>query len=121
VTPERDVDVLVDDAVREWEARWNETGTHLAVWVADDDDPEIGRLALYAVDARTDRIDPDRPLMSGELARPGFAIGDGNLAWATPPDGQDGKGPHVKVVAWTKDGIGKVETKPAGDVLVVQR
>ena len=62
----------------------------------------------------------DEPALSGEWARPGFAIGEDHLAWATR-DGQDGKGSHVKVVAWTDDGIGAVETKPGEDVLVVQR
>ena len=32
---------------------------------------------------------------------PGFSIGNGRLAWATPP-GQDGEGSRVQIVAWAR-------------------
>jgi hypothetical protein len=112
------VAVLFEGPVIEWEARWDETGDHLALWIADPEDPEIGRLNLYETDV-DGALAVDEPALRGEFARPGFAISEGSLAWATR-EGQDGKGSHVKVVAWTDDGIGKVETKPGEDVLVVQ-
>ena len=52
-------------------------------------------------------------------ALPGFSIGDGRLAWATPP-GQGGEGSRVQIVAWTADGVGTVETAPGEDVLVIR-
>jgi hypothetical protein len=114
-----DLEILFDAPVRDWIARWDPLGDRLAVWIAHPDDPTIGRLSLYALNDKTDRMDADRPELSGELARPGFSIGVGQLAWATR-EGQDGKGSHVKVVAWTARGTGTVETKPGEDVLVVQ-
>jgi hypothetical protein len=114
-----DVAVLHDGPVVEWEARWDETGARLGLWIADADDPTLGRLSLYLAD-EDGALVVDEPALSGEWARPGFAIGEDHLAWATR-EGQDGKGSHVKVVAWTDDGIGAVETKPGEDVLVVQR
>jgi hypothetical protein len=113
------VEVLADGPVRNWEARWDEAGGHLAVWIADPDDATIGRLSLYAVD-RVGTPDLDEPQLRGEVARPGFSIEDGHLAWATK-DGQDGKASHVRIVAWTDDGIGQIETPTGEDVLIVQR
>jgi hypothetical protein len=116
----REVEVLFDGPVRHWEARWDEAGSHVALWVADADDPTIGRLSLYTAEEGTGQVDADEPALRGEVARPGFSIGEGHLAWATK-DGQDGKASHVRIVAWTDDGIGQIETPSGEDVLVVQR
>jgi hypothetical protein len=50
---------------------------------------------------------------------PGFSIGEGRLAWATPP-GQGGEGSRVQIVAWTPDNVGTVETAPGEDLIVVR-
>jgi hypothetical protein len=113
-----DVVVLQDGPIVEWEARWDESGARLGLWIQDPEDPTIGRLSLYLADD-DGALAVEEPALRGEWARPGFAIGEGHLAWATKA-GQDGKGSHDRVVAWTDDGIGKVETKPGEDVLVVQ-
>ena len=107
---------LVSGRVRDWDARWDETGTHLAVWIATADDPGIGNLTLYAVDPSTGRLQT----LTQVAALAGFSIGKGRLAWATPP-GQDGKGSRVQVVAWTKDSVGSIESRQSGEVLVVVR
>jgi len=112
-------DILQGGAVRDWEARWDETGTRLAVWIADDSDPSFGRLSLYVVDPATGRITADPPL-AGELALPGYSIGDGRLVWATPPR-QNGQGSRVKVLAWTGTSFGSVETAPGNEQAVVIR
>ena len=52
-------------------------------------------------------------------ALPGFSIGEGRLAWATPP-GQGGEGSRVQIVAWAQDGVGTVETAPGEDLVVVR-
>ncbi len=117
---EGSLEVLADGPIRDWDARWNETGTHLAVWIADPDDPTKGRLSLYVVDRVTGRVDVEGALLRDEWALPGFAIGDGRLAWATP-EGQDAESSLVKVLAWTDDGIGQVETAPGDEQVVVIR
>lgn len=107
--------VVVDGVIADWQARWDGAAEHLAIWIADTDDPTIGRLSLYGVD---DGAVVDEPLLANEWALPGFAMTADHLAWATR---QNGESTLVKVVAWTEDGIGQVETKPGEDVLIVQR
>jgi hypothetical protein len=107
---------LASGKVRDWDARWDETGTHLAVWIATDGDPRIGDLTLYSVDAATGRIQTLKQV----AALAGFSIGKGRLAWATPR-GQDGQGSRVQVLAWTKDAVGTVESLESSEALVVVR
>ena len=38
--------IVADGAVAEFDVRWDETGTWLAIWLADATDPTIGRLSL---------------------------------------------------------------------------
>jgi len=100
------------------DARWDETGTRLAVWIADRDDPSVGKLSLYGIDPSTGHIDKDNVLLDDAPAAPGFAIGSGRLVWAVK--GQGGK-TRVEVLAWSSDGVGRVELD-SGDVpLVVVR
>jgi hypothetical protein len=112
--------VLDVNEIRDWDARWDETGSHLAIWIADVADPTIGRLSLYVVDPATGTVDLENPLLSSQQALPGFSIDSGRLAWATPPN-QDGQGSHVEVIAWTDDASGKVESAPGEDQVVVIR
>ena len=107
---------LASGAVRDWDARWDETGTHLAVWIATEGDPRIGDLTLYSVDSASGKV----VTLKRVAALAGFSIGKGRLAWATP-HGQDGQGNRVQVVAWTKDSVGSVESRESTEVLVVIR
>jgi hypothetical protein len=107
---------LASGAVRDWDARWDETGTHLAVWIATEGDPRIGDLTLYSVDPGNSRV----VTLKRVAALAGFSIGKGRLAWATP-HGQDGQGNRVQVVAWTKDSVGSVESRESTEALVVIR
>jgi hypothetical protein len=111
--------VLATGPVTDWDARWDETGTHLAVWIADPNDPKSGKLTLYVVDPRTGTLRSDRPVHDMR-AQAGFSIGKGRLAWATPP-GQDGRGSRIQVVAWTQDSVGSIETQQSEDDVVVIR
>ncbi|HEV8490401.1 MAG TPA: zf-HC2 domain-containing protein [Candidatus Limnocylindrales bacterium] len=112
--------LLEDTAIGDWDARWDEDGSHLAIWIADPADPTIGRLSLYVVNPKTGRLDLDEPLLESHRALPGFSIGSDRLAWATPPQ-QNGKGSHVEVIAWTRDASGKVESAPGDEPVVVIR
>lgn len=116
----REPQVVVDGPVGDWDARWDETGERLALWVADPSDPSIGKLSLYEVNPSSGRILLDEPLLAGESALPGFAIGNGRLAWATPP-GENGESSRVEVLAWTTDGAGQGVTEAGtGDKIVVR-
>jgi hypothetical protein len=109
---------IAEGPLADWDARWDETGTRLAVWVADADDPAVGRLSLYVVNPIDGQIDLANPPLPNERALAGFSITDGRLAWAAPA-GNSGKAKHVRILAWTNKGFGQVESA-AGDVLLVR-
>jgi hypothetical protein len=105
-----------------WDARWDDDGDHLAIWVADAGDPSIGRLRLVAVNPGATLLEAPQILLNDAPALPGFSIGEDRLVWATPP-GQDGQGSRVQVLAWSGEHAGQIVGEPAaGDdaVIVVQ-
>jgi hypothetical protein len=112
--------VIEAGPVVEWQARWDPTGTRLAVWIADRDDPEIGRLSLYVVDPERGRLDQSERLLRDQPALAGFSLASGLLAWATPP-GQDGQGSRIQVLAWSGDAVGSAETQPGTQPVVLAR
>jgi hypothetical protein len=117
--PARDALVLAETATAGFDVRWDESGEWVAVWVADEADPSVGRLSLYRV--RDGRAELERPddAPTGVPALSGFSIGEGRLAWATPP-GQDGEGSRIQIVAWSDDGVGSVESAPGEDLIVIR-
>ena len=109
---------IANGPLTDWDARWDITGTRLAVWIADSNDPTVGRLSLYVVDPFNGKIDLSKPPLENEPALAGFALADGHLAWAAPS--KDGSlESSVLVLAWTGDDFGKVESAP-GDILLVR-
>jgi hypothetical protein len=110
--------VVAKGPFAEFDVRWDETGSWLAVWVADGNDPSIGRLSLLQLDPVTGEIDRPHGAPRDMPALPGFSIANGRLAWATPP-GQGGEGSRVQVVAWTDDSVGAVESGPVENVVVI--
>lgn len=117
-TVERAETTIANGPLADWDARWDETGTRLAIWVADAEDPTVGTLSLYVVDPFDGRIDLANPPLKDKPALAGFSIADGRLAWAAPA-GSSGKAKHVKVLAWTNEGFGQVESAE-GDFLLVR-
>ncbi|HEV8402443.1 MAG TPA: hypothetical protein VGQ31_05360 [Candidatus Limnocylindrales bacterium] len=110
--------VVADGPISEFDVRWDETGSWLAVWIADPTDPGIGRLSLLHLDDATGTLDRPHGAPQDVTALPGFSIADKRLAWATPP-GQGGEGSRVQIVAWTDDTVGAVESNPVEGVVVV--
>ena len=105
--------------IGDFDVRWDDSGTWLAVWTADAADPSIGRLTLLHLDPDTGTLRHPDGAPSEVPALPGFSIGDGRLAWVTP-HGQDAEGSRVQIVAWSGDGVGSVESVPGKDVVVVR-
>ena len=105
--------------MEDWDARWDAAGTHLAVWIADAQDPSVGRLSLYGVSSFDGRIDIKNPLLDAQLATAGFAISDGQLVWAAPSMDGAVTGDRIQVLAWTDQGQGQVESVP-GPVIVIR-
>lgn len=115
----RDALVLADTATAGFDVRWDESGEWVAVWVADEADPSVGRLSLYRVSEGRAELERPDDAPTGVPALPGFSIGEGRLAWATPP-GQDGEGSRIQIVAWSDDGVGTVESAPGEDLVVIR-
>lgn len=111
--------VITDSAPRDFDVRWDETGQWVAVWVADDDDKVVGRLTLFHVDTNKDRLERVEGAPVDVRALPGFSMGDGRLAWATPR-GQGGEGSRIQIAAWSKTDVGIVESNPGEDPVVIR-
>jgi hypothetical protein len=103
----------------DFDARWDPSGTHLAVWIADSQDPAIGRLSLYTVSAFDGTIDLKAPLLDAQIAAAGFSIADGQLIWAEPPTDPLAATGSVQLLAWSSDGFGTVQTFE-GTALVIR-
>jgi predicted anti-sigma-YlaC factor YlaD len=105
--------------VADWDVRWDPSGRHLAVWIADATDPSIGRLSLFAVNADGS---VGETLFADVAALPGLSLGSDRLAWASPP-GQNGQGSTVSVYAWSEDGAGSLygAPDPGSNPIVVAR
>jgi hypothetical protein len=110
---------LSDGPIADFSVRWDETGSWLAVWVADANDPTAGRLSLLHLDTKTGTVDRPKAGPQDVPALPGFSIENGRLAWATPPS-QDGEGSRVQIVAWSAGGVGTIESAPGQEVVVVR-
>ncbi|MFL5754977.1 MAG: hypothetical protein ACJ77N_01645 [Chloroflexota bacterium] len=107
--------VLVAEPIRGWDARWDETGAHLAVWVAGRSDATRGTLSLYNVNPESGVVDRAHPLLDRAPALDGFSIAQGRIAWVAP----EGDAFRVKVLAWSDRGVGTVQTLPQKAPLVV--
>lgn len=109
--------VLAGGPVHDWLVRWDETGTRLAVWIADADDPGVGHLTLYAIDPATGLLAQEEPLLRDVRARAGFSIGAGRIAWS---EAAPGGGSRVEVLAWGPGVVGRMSISPADEVVVVR-
>jgi hypothetical protein len=110
--------VVADGASPEFDARWDETGIWLAVWVADPADGSFGRLSLHHVKPETGKLSRPTGAPADVAALPGFSIADGRLAWATPP-GQGGEGSRIQIVAWSDENVGSLESGPGQDFVII--
>jgi hypothetical protein len=101
-----DAQVLTTGAVHDWQVRWDDTGTALALWVSDGATGQAGRLSLYLRDPQTGAMNLDRPLLAGVAAYEGFSLRAGRVAWSAPVGETPGDETTIDVLAWSGDTIG---------------
>ncbi len=111
--------IVAAGPLADFDARWDETGSWLGIWIADPIDPTIGRLSLLHFDRLTGLLDRPEGAPVDVTALPGFSIGLGRMAWATPP-GQGGEGSRIQIAAWTADEVGAIESVPVEGAIIVQ-
>jgi hypothetical protein len=105
-------------APSDWDARWDASGEHLALWIADPNDPSVGKLSLYRFRPFDGSIDLKNPLLDAHPAKAGFALADGSLIWAEPTADASTDG-TVQLLAWSATGIGEIKTV-TGPALVIR-
>jgi hypothetical protein len=111
--------VVADSARGDFDVRWDDSGEWVALWVGEERDATTGRLTLYHVDAKRGRLEKVNGAPVDVRSLPGFSIGSGRLAWATPR-GQGGEGSRVQIAAWSGSGIGIAESSPGEDVRIIR-
>jgi hypothetical protein len=75
-------------AVQDWVVRWDASGQHVAVWVAESGSSEIGRLSLFSIDPTTGQVDTNEPLMGADKVLAGIEFDDGHLVYTSAVDGK---------------------------------
>lgn len=117
-SPVTDLVTLTSGAIPDFDVRWDESGSHLAVWIAESFDQGRGRLTLHAVEP-SGQLDPTGPLVIDQPALAGYSIEAGRLAWVTVP-GTSGDGSRVEVLAWRGEHAGTIQSQPGTDLSVVR-
>lgn len=107
-----------DAPIVDFDARFDPTGTRLAVWVADANDKKLGRLQLFVIDPATGLLDTTVQPLPGVPALRGFSIESNRLAWVTP-SGQDGDDSRISVLAWRGNLFGLNESNPDSRIQIV--
>jgi hypothetical protein len=110
---------IVEGAAAAFQVRFDPEGTRVAVWVTAASGDAVGRLSLHAIDPATGAPLAGPAQLADEPALQRFSIDTGRLAWVSP-SGQDGAETAVKVLGWSGDALGEIETLPARDLYIVR-
>jgi hypothetical protein len=74
--------------VHAWIVRWDASGSHVAVWVADRGSASVGRLSLYSIDRETGLVNTNEPLLSAAKVLDSISFDDGHLVYTSAEDGK---------------------------------
>ena len=107
--------LAVDGA--DWDAQWDETGEHLAIWAGNRANPAVGRVSFLTIDRATGAALTGGPRLAGAPALRGIALVKGHLTWATPPT--QGQPSVLKVYAWNGPDAGTRIGASSGELVVV--
>ena len=67
--------------VRDWIVRWDASGRHAAIWVAESAGADVGRMSLFSIDRDAGTADGDQPLPASERVTNGLGFDDGHLVY----------------------------------------
>jgi hypothetical protein len=109
--------VLAGDGLTDWQVRWDDKGTVIAVWTSTAAPGKPGTLSLYSVDPATGLADLAAPKLDAVPAYDGFSLKTDHLTWTAPSDDGD---TTVQVLAWSGDKVGRIQIV-AGDGTTVVR
>jgi negative regulator of sigma E activity len=101
----------------DWDAAWDETGEHLAVWIGDQANPGVGRVSFLTIDPAAGAVATSGPHLADALALRGIALSKGHLTWATPPT--QGQPSRLKVYAWNGRDAGVRDSASNGETVVI--
>jgi hypothetical protein len=73
--------------VTTWIVRWDSTGQHVAIWVADKTDGSVGELKLFSIDPLSGLVDVNRELVAVR-ALPNIGFDGTNLIYTAAADGK---------------------------------
>ena len=101
----------------DWDAAWDETGEHVAVWIGDPTNPTVGRVSFLTIDPATGGVLAGGPHLANAQALRGIALSNGHLTWATPP--AQGQPSRLKLYAWNGRDAGVRDSVSNGESVVV--
>jgi hypothetical protein len=110
---------IVEGPTAAFSAKFDPTGTRLAVWVLEQPTDTVGRLHLVVLESGSPTVDPALDPLPGAPALRRFSIEDGRLAWVNP-EGQDGNASSVQVLAWQDDDFGEIRSIAAQDLQIAR-
>jgi hypothetical protein len=106
--------VIAKSPIDAWQARWDNKGTAVAVWVGPQGKGRDGALSLYRVDDATGVPDIANPVLDATAATPEFSLRSGRIVWTDPSTPQ-----VLQVLAWSGKTIGRLQVPADGSGTVV--
>jgi hypothetical protein len=74
--------------VQTWSVRWDATGDHVAIWVADVGSTRVGRLSLFSVNRNDDSVDTTEPLLAADKVMAGVGFDATHRIYTSAVDGK---------------------------------
>jgi hypothetical protein len=74
--------------VQTWSVRWDASGDHVAIWVADVGSARVGRLSLFSVNRDDDSVDTTEPLLAADKVMAGVGFDATHLVYTSAVDGK---------------------------------
>jgi hypothetical protein len=73
-------------AVHEWVVRWDASGQHVAIWVANPGGNKVGRLSLFSIDPNTGSIETNEQLFGVDKVLSSVSFYDDYLVYTSAVD-----------------------------------